>query len=146
MTTNEPAALGPTPPSSSPDPTTPGPYVWARWVNVVLGAWLFISAVIWWPPGAAFIWWPPGSSAAPNSWLVGLVIVAVSLIAMYVSWVRWLNTALAVWLFVSTLAFTDMSSGAAWNNEIIALLVFLMSLLPDGVYAPPRPPPPPPTG
>jgi O-antigen ligase len=90
----------------------------------VLGAWLFISTFIW----------PHGSSAATNSWIVGLAIVVVSIIAMYVPWFRWLNTALAVWLFVSTLVVIRATTETMWNNTIVAILVFLISLIPGGLH------------
>ncbi len=97
---------------------------WARWVNIVLGAWLFISAFIW----------PHTASSMTNTWIIGLAIVAAAIIAMYVPWFRWVTTALSIWLFFSTFAFAHVTTGTMWNNAIVAIIVFLVSLVPSGAH------------
>jgi hypothetical protein len=105
-------------------PTPPAPFHrWPRWSPIALGAWLFVSAFLW----------PHGTSAAVNSWIVGLLIVIASLIALRMPWMRWVDTALAVWLFLSTLAMPSATGGTLWNNLIVAMLVFLASLVPEGL-------------
>jgi len=98
---------------------------WVRWVNVVAGAWLFISP---------FLWQHTPTSDA-NSWIVGPLIVIVAIVALYVPQVRWINTALAVWLFFSTLVFAHAAPRTLWNNLIVALIVFVASLMPEGLGA-----------
>ena len=99
----------------------------ARAVNLVLGVWLFISAFLW----------PHGTASATNTWIVGLLIAIAGLIALRMPWLRWIDTALAVWLFLSTLAMPGATRGTLWNNLIVAVLVFLTSLVPEGMF--PRP-------
>jgi hypothetical protein len=53
-------------------------------------------------------------------------------------WMRWVDTALAVWLFLSTLAMPGVTRGTLWNNLIVAVLVFLVSLMPEGLFPTPR--------
>jgi hypothetical protein len=108
----------------------------ARWVNVALGAWLFISVFVW----------PHAYASATNSWIVGLAIMVVALTSMYIPGVRWLNTGLAVWLFVSAFAFSHVTTGTVWNNAIVAIVVLVASLKPGGLhirttgrFAPPGP-------
>jgi hypothetical protein len=42
--------------------------------------------------------------------------------------VRWVNTTVAVWLFLSTLAIQHVWAGSMWNNLIVASVVFIASL------------------
>ncbi|HEX3764902.1 MAG TPA: SPW repeat protein [Kofleriaceae bacterium] len=116
--------------TSSLDPW--GPWGWPRWVPIVLGAWLFVSAFLW----------HHSPSSATNSWVIGLLIAIAGLIALRMPWMRWVVTALAVWLFLSTLAIAEVNRGTPWNNLIVAVLVFLASLVPGGlVPTPPGPSP-----
>lgn len=105
---------------------------WARLVNLALGIWLFISAFLW----------PHSAASRTNTWIVGLLAAAFSVWGMWMPVARFLNTALAVWLFFSTLAIFHLSSGTLWNNLIVALGLFIFSLVPGGstrgVNRPPR--------
>lgn len=94
----------------------------ARYANVVLGIWLFLSAFIW----------PHYSSSQTNTWIVGLLIAAAGLIALRNTNVRFANTALAVWLAVSTLFFWPAVVATYWNNLIVAVFVFALSLVAGG--------------
>lgn len=100
------------------------------WIAIALGAWLFASAFLW----------PHGAAPAANTWIVGLLIAIASVLALRMPWMRWVDTALAIWLFLSTLAIPGPSRATLWNNLIVALLVFLVSLVPEGLLpAPHRP-------
>lgn len=125
----------PTTPPAPPDTLAPRaartqPYGWSGWIPIALGAWLFISAFLW----------PHGTASATNTWIVGLLIVIASLVALSMPWLRWVDTALAIWLFLSTLAMADATRGTVWNNVIVAVLVFLVSLVPEGVFPTPHGP------
>lgn len=92
----------------------------ARGINIALGVWLFISAFIW----------PHNYSQFTNSWVVGVLCVGFALIAMYAPAARYLNAALAVWLFVSAFALPVISRATIWNNVLVAVAMFVVSLLP----------------
>lgn len=92
----------------------------ARLVNIVLGIWLFISAFIW----------RHSYSQMTNTWILGVLTVAFALIATRVQEVRYLNTILAVWLFVSVWALPSISVGTMWNNALVAIAIFFVSLAP----------------
>jgi len=125
MTMNEPTTIRPATPRTVPAPSpAPQSDAWPRGVNIVLGAWLFISAFVW----------PHTDSSATNTWIVGLLIVVGAIIALYVPWVRWVHAVLAVWLFLSTLVFPHVDAGTMWNNTIVAILVFLLALVPGGLH------------
>jgi hypothetical protein len=88
-----------------------------------LGIWLFISAFIWSHTYAQMT----------NTWIVGVLCVAFAVIATRVPEVRYLNTILAIWLFVSAWALPTMESGTRWNNVLVAIAIFLLSLAPGYV-------------
>ncbi len=94
---------------------------WARYLNALIAAWLFISAFAW-------------GHTVPlrqDTWIVGILMFVTALIAMATPGFRWVNTVLAIWLFISTLAFPHRTPGTLWNNLIVAVVVFLLSLVPS---------------
>jgi hypothetical protein len=102
--------------------TTAGPLpsVAARWINVVLGVWLFISAFVW----------PHLAAQRTNTWILGVLCFVFALVALGTSTARWLNTILAIWLFISVWALPHEHLGTMWNNAVVAIVVFLCSLTP----------------
>ncbi len=96
----------------------------ARGLNVALGIWLFISAFVW------------GHDPAQrtNTWILGVLCVVFALAAMSAPTARWLNTALSIWLFISVWALPHQSLATMWNNALVAIAVFLLSLVPGTGY------------
>ncbi len=92
----------------------------ARAVNVILGVWLFISAFAW----------PHTTAQRADTWILGVLCVAFALIATREPSVRWLNTALAIWLFISVWALPHQNVGTMWNNALVAIAIFIVSLVP----------------
>jgi hypothetical protein len=92
-----------------------------RVANLILGAWLFISAFLW----------RHAAGERSNTWIVGLLIIAFAILSAARPQARYANTVLAVWLFFSTLTSYHMTSATAWSNCIVAILVFLFSLAPS---------------
>jgi hypothetical protein len=91
----------------------------ARMVTVVAGIWLFISAFLW----------PHSDASRANSWIVGLLMAGIALLATRTPSMRFVNTALAVWLFASTLTLFHVRMGTVWNNVIVAIVVLVSSLV-----------------
>jgi hypothetical protein len=54
---------------------------------------------------------------------------------MFSPGVRYINTVLSIWLFVSTLVIAHQNAGTMWNNLIAAVVVFALSLVPAGAVA-----------
>src|SRR5262245_35529310 len=90
----------------------------ARYLNILLGAWLFLSAFLWRHSDPQFT----------NTWLMGVLCVAFALTALAVPAARYLNTALAIWLFISAFALPRINNGTVWNNALSAIAIFLVSL------------------
>lgn len=102
-------------------------------VNILLGVWLFISAFLW----------PHAPPELTNTWILGALCVVFAFVALSVDWFRFFNTALAIWLFISAFALPTVSRGTVWNNALVAIAIFLLSLapaVPKPPLARPRPP------
>ena len=85
---------------------------------IAVGAWMLLTPLVISMTGAALV----------SILITGGVIAAVGLIQMF--WVNalpsWINIVAAIWLFVSAFAFS-MSTGAAWNQAIFAVVAFLLA-------------------
>ena len=93
----------------------------ARYLNVLLGAWLFISDFVW----------RHGAAASTNTWICGLLVIAFALWAFWMPTMRWWNTALGAWIVIAGFALPHQSAGTQWNNIIVGVLVLLISLVPS---------------
>lgn len=94
---------------------------WPRWVNLLIGIWLIISAFAWYHT----------AGAQTNTWIVGALIAIASIWAMFAPSARFLNTIFAIWLFFATLVIHHGSTATVWNNLIAAVVVFVLSLIPS---------------
>jgi hypothetical protein len=92
----------------------------ARVVNVVVGIWLFVSAFVL----------PHTYAQFTNTWILGILTVVFALGAVRFAPVRFLNTLLAIWLFISAFAFSGNFYATVWNNAIVAIVIFVISLIP----------------
>src|SRR5262245_32659605 len=97
----------------------------ASYGNIVLGAWLFISAFLWQHSQAQFT----------NTWVMGIIVTAAALISLSVPAFRYVNTAAGLWLIISGFTLNRHTAGTAWNNVIVGVLVFLISLVPSASEA-----------
>lgn len=111
MTTQAPSSYREVPTTSA----RPGP----RYANIVLGAWLFLSAFLWTHYDGSFT----------NTWLVGALIAAFAIGALRAPALRWVNTALSAWLILTTLFAWPALTGTLWNNVLVGVLVFILSLM-----------------
>jgi len=94
---------------------------WARWLNILIGVWLFISAFAW----------QHSMASRTNSWICGILVVVFAAMALAYPAVRYLNTILGIWLIVAGCALHHVASGTQWNNIIIGAVVLLVSLVPS---------------
>lgn len=92
----------------------------ARLVEMALGLWLFAAAFLWVHPPVQ----------AENMWILGLLVIAVSLVALAVPFVRFANTAVAGWLIASVFALPHMEPGGTLSNVLTALALLGASMIP----------------
>ncbi len=99
-----------------------------RLVNVALGAWLFASAFLW----------PHIGANAFSTWLTGLFVAASALMAIWAPAMRWLTTICAIWLFLTAVFFAHVSGFTAIHDAVVAIAVFVVSLVPGRAVRPPE--------
>ena len=97
----------------------------ARYINLLLGVWLVISAFVW----------QHTIEQQTNAWIVGVLVAVFALVAIGRERARYLNTLLSVWLFASIWVLPTVAEATQWNHGLVALAVFIFSLVPN---APPR--------
>jgi len=100
----------------------------ARTLNVLVGIWLFISAFVW----------PHSAAQMTNTWILGVLCVVLALIAMRFEQVRYVNSLLGIWLFISAFALPGATPGTTWNNALVAIAIFIISLVPSTMLPAPR--------
>ena len=95
-------------------------------LNAMFGVWLFISAFLW----------PHTLPQFHNGWILGVLVTAFALAAIAgVRWARYVNFALGIWLFISTLALPRSSGGTTLNNVLVAAAIIITALLPEHVQS-----------
>ncbi len=94
------------------------PFLSPRIVNLVLGVWLFATAFLW----------PHTPPQMTNAWLCGALIALFSLVASVSPNLRYFNTAVALWLFISAFALHNGNAATFWNNLLVSIAVFFVSI------------------
>ncbi len=91
----------------------------ARVANVVLGAWLFLSAFLW----------PHGGPQFHNAWISGTIIVTVAMAGLGgAQRARLVNSAVGGWLLVSSLLLGPITTGTFWNHVAVGVAVGVFGL------------------
>lgn len=96
-----------------------------RAANFILGLWLLASSFEWAHTGVQ----------TTNGAVVGALSIVVSLLAIRLEGLRWVDTALGAWLLVSTWALPHVSGATMWNNTLVAVAMIIVSTVPNGVPA-----------
>jgi hypothetical protein len=91
----------------------------ARYVNMALGVWLFVSAFLWHHSAAQFT----------NSLFMGLIALASAAIALRTPAFRFVNTAVGIWLVISAFVLPRVSAGTVWNDVLVGVATFYVSLV-----------------
>ncbi|HUM10021.1 MAG TPA: hypothetical protein VLT82_03625 [Myxococcaceae bacterium] len=91
----------------------------ARVLSVLLGAAVFASAFLL-PPGSAVFW---------HDLLLGALVAVVSVMAIWAPRLRFLNLAVAVWLFWSGAVLPNIDHFHV--TVLAATLIFILSLVPN---------------
>jgi hypothetical protein len=94
---------------------------WIRYVNVAIGIWLVVSAFVW----------PHSGAQQTNAWVVGILAATFAALAVERDELRYLDTALAVWLFASIWVLPSIRVETLWNSGIVAVGLFIFSLIPN---------------
>jgi hypothetical protein len=92
-----------------------------RWLNVILGGWLLLSAFLW----------LHSFEQSRNSMIVGGACAVMAAIALRAPDLRFVNLGIAFWLFVSVWVLPIHHDATFWNNLIVSVLMSAAALLPD---------------
>jgi hypothetical protein len=90
----------------------------SRYLNIIVGIWLFISAFAWRHSAAQFT----------NTWIMGIIVVAIAAISLTWPAIRYLNTLAGAWLIISAFALPAITPGTRWHNFIVGIVVVILSL------------------
>ncbi len=98
-------------------------YQLPNWFNLILGAWMFLAPWVLVAPAAGLWAW--------NAWIVGLLLIGVSLLALMklAEWEEWINLVIGGWLFFTPWIFGYVAvASAAWNAWIVGVLVAAIAI------------------
>lgn len=91
----------------------------ARYLTILLGLWLLVSAFVW----------PLSTAHFANSWIVGLATVTAAFLSLGMPGARFVCIAAGAWLFVSTVAvFRASASAMYWNDALIGIALDVVCL------------------
>jgi hypothetical protein len=91
----------------------------ARYLNIALGAWLFVSAFLW----------HHDTAQLANALIVGIIAMAAGVASLTMPAFRYATTAVAAWLVVSAFALPHLSAGTVWNHVLVGTTMFYVSLV-----------------
>ena len=89
----------------------------ARYANILLGLWLFLTAFAWRHAPAAWA----------NTWIVGLLVVAVAIWGLTYPGLWRVNALLGVWLIVAAGVFPHLLGASRANNIVVGFLITTVS-------------------
>jgi len=92
--------------------------MWKRTVIVMASAWVLFAGYLWPHTGGNLI----------NNWIVGVGLAVFGTVAYGKTWARYVTAALAIWLFAFS-GLTGADPRILWNDAMVAVLVFTLSLL-----------------
>ena len=96
------------------------PGLWARYSTMILGAWFFMSGLIWHHLVAV------GSL----DWILGLLVIALSIMALRQPRLHWGISAIGAWIQSALLP--HIRDGTVWNERVVGILVLLLGLVGGG--------------
>jgi hypothetical protein len=99
-----------------------------RLVNAALGAWLVVSTFLW----------PHVGSTGFSTWLVGLLVLASALSAIWVPQARWGSFVLGLWLFFSAFTLVHARRPTVLHDAVVGILIVAISLVPGRPGIPPE--------
>ncbi len=89
-------------------------------INIVLGAWLFLSAFLWLHSESQFT----------NAWLVGLISAVAAAAALRYPVARFINTVAGAWMLLSVWILRTPNEATLWNHVLVGAVMFIVSLVP----------------
>lgn len=98
------------------------PGLWARYATMVLGAWFFMSGLVW----------HHAVAVGSLDWILGLLVVVLSVLALRQPRLHWGIAGLGAWILIQSALLPHIREGTVWNERVVGLLVLLLGLVPGG--------------
>jgi len=95
----------------------PGP--WSRYATMLIGAWFFMSGLIW----------HHAVAIGSLDWILGLLVVALSVMALRQPRLHWGIVALGAWILIQSALLPHIREGTVWNERVVGVLVLLLGLV-----------------
>lgn len=92
----------------------------ASGITFLAGLWLMLSSYFM------------GLGFSSNEFIVGIIVAAISLIGMYsieqATWVSWVNGIMGVWLLLTPIFLTGMTTALIWNSIILGVVILAAAI------------------
>jgi hypothetical protein len=102
------------------------PGLWAHYASAILGAWFFMSSVVW----------HEGTVWRSLDWILGLLVIGASIMALRHARQHWLISGLGVVLVLVSFVLPHASDLTAWNERIVGVLLVVLGLVAGGELPP----------
>jgi hypothetical protein len=91
----------------------------ARIASILIGCWLFLSTFVW----------EQTPSQAYNAWICGVLAASFAALAIAQPKIRYFNSALGIWLFLSAWVLPTSNLKTLWNCVACGIAIFFLSLV-----------------
>ncbi|HZJ52692.1 MAG TPA: hypothetical protein VFD38_01025 [Myxococcaceae bacterium] len=98
------------------------PGLWAHYAAAIVGAWFFMSSVVW----------HEGTVWRSLDWILGLLVIGASVIALRHARQHWAITVLGAVLVFVSFVLPHESGLTAWNERIVGAVLVLLGLVAGG--------------
>ncbi|MDC3958577.1 SPW repeat protein [Polyangium jinanense] len=95
---------------------------WPRWINVALGIWLLIA-----PAVLGYV----DAYAVNNDRLLGILIAASAIVALWAPKARFVNVVLGMWLIIAPFVLGYLGGKAVANDIVVGIAVAVFAFLPS---------------
>ena len=92
----------------------------ARYATMIIGAWFFMSALIW----------RHAVAIGSVDWILGLVIVSLSALAIRQPRLHWAVAGIGAWILIQSAFLPHLLGATVWNERVVGALVLLLGLVP----------------
>ncbi|MDC0740989.1 SPW repeat domain-containing protein [Polyangium mundeleinium] len=95
---------------------------WPRWINVALGIWLLIA-----PALLGYV----DAYAVNNDRLLGILIAASAIVALWAPKARFVNVVLGAWLIIAPFVLGYFGRNAVANDIVVGIAVAVFAFIPS---------------
>jgi len=96
--------------------------VGARYATIIVGVWLFMSALIW----------HHGEVVGSLDWILGLGVLVLTVFTLRQPRLHWGIAAIGVWLLIQSAVLPHIRDSTAWNERVVGVLLLVLGLVGGG--------------